>query len=84
MFQPFEHLHIISSKNNFKFAHEKSFLMLLSEAKTLGHENDYNTNKPIHSKKAAIHKILSATRKVALTIFIGTFNFYTKYIENFT
>ena len=49
--------------------------------KILGHEISYNTIKPIHSKIAAIHKILSHTGKVALMSFIGAHNFYNKFIE---
>ena len=35
----------------------------------------------MHSKITAIHKIPSPTGKVALMIFIGALNFYTKFIE---
>ena len=80
MFQLIEQLHIISTKNNLKLAPEKSFFMLL-KVKFLGHENGYNTIKPIHSEIAAIHKIPSPTGKVALMSFIGALNFYTKVIE---
>ena len=54
---------------------------MLLKVKFLGHEIDYNTIKPIHSKIAAIHKIPSPTGKVALMSFIGALNFYTKFIE---
>ena len=80
MFQLIEQLHLISTKHNLKLAPEKSFFMLL-KVKFLGHENGYNTIKPIHSKIAAIHKIPSPTGKVALMSFIGALNFYTKFIE---
>ena len=80
MFQLIEQLHIISTQNNLKLAPEKSFFMLL-KVKFLGHEIGYNTIKPIHSKIAAIHKILSPTGKVALMSFIGALNFYTNFIE---
>ena len=80
MFQLIEQLHIISTKNNLKLAPEKSFFMLL-KVKFHGHEIGYNTIKPIHSKIAAIHKVLSPTSKVALMSFIGAFNFYTKFLE---
>ena len=80
MFQLIEQLHIISTKNNIKLAPEKSFFMLL-KVKFLGHELGYNTTKPIHSKIAAIHKILSPTGKVACMSFKGALNFYTKFIE---
>ena len=76
MFQLEEQLHIISTKNNFKLAPEKSFSMLL-KVKFLGHEIGYNTIKSIHSKIAAIHKIPSPSGKVALMKFIGALNFYT-------
>ena len=80
MFLLIEQLHFISTKNNLKLAPEKSFFMLL-KVKFLGHEIGYNTIKPIHSKIAAIHKILSPTGKVALMSFIGALNFYNKFIE---
>ena len=80
MFQLIEQLHIISAKNNLKLAPEKSFFMLL-KVKFLGHEISYNTIKPIHSKIAAIHKMLSPTGKIALMSFIGALNFYTTFIE---
>ena len=80
MFQLLEQLHIISTKNNLKFAPEKSFFMLL-KVKFLGREIGYKRIKPIHSEIAAIHKIPSPTGKVALMSFIGALNFYTKFIE---
>ena len=54
---------------------------MLLKIKFLGHKIGYNNIKPIHSKIAAIHKLPSPTRKVALMSFIGAFNFYTKIIE---
>ena len=80
MFQLIEQLHIISTKNNLKLAHEKFFFMLL-KVKFFGQEIGYNTIEPIHSKIAAIHKITSPTGKVARMSFIGALNFYTKFIE---
>ena len=77
MFQLIKQLHIISTKNNLKFALEKSFFMLL-KVKFLGHEIGYNTIKPIHSKIAALNKIPPPTGKVALMSFIGALNFYKK------
>ena len=79
MFKLIEQLHIISTKN-LKLAPEKSFFMLL-KGKFLGHENGYNTMKPIHSKIAAIHKITSPTGKIVFMSFIGALNFHTKIIE---
>ena len=75
-----EHLHFMTTKNNLKVAPEKCFFMLL-KGKFFGHEIGYNTIKPIHSKIAAIHKILPPTGKVARMNFIGALNFYTKLIE---
>ena len=80
MFQLIEQLHFISTKNNLKLAPEKPFSML-PKVKFLGLESGYNTIKPIHSKLAAIHKIPSPTRKVALRSFSGALNHYTKFIE---
>ena len=54
---------------------------MLLKVKFLGHEIGYNTIKPIHSKIAAIHKILFPTGKVALMSFIGALKFYTKLIK---
>ena len=69
-----------NDKKNLKLVPEKSFFVLL-KVQFLGHEIGHNTIKPIHSKIAAIHKIPSPTGKVALMSFIGTLNFYTKFIE---
>ena len=80
MFQLAEQLHFISTKNNFLFASEKSIFMLL-QVKVLGHEIGYKTNKPIHSKIAAIHKIPSPSGKVALMSFSSALNFYTEFKE---
>ena len=83
MFQLIEQLHIISKTTiNLKLAPEKSFFILL-KVNFLELEIGYNTLKPIHSKIAAIHKILSPTGKVALMSFIGALNFYTKVIKNY-
>ena len=79
MSQPLEKLHIISTKKNLKLAPGKSFFMLL---KFHGHEIGYNTIEPIHSENAAIHKIPSPTRKVALMSFISALDFYTNFKEN--
>ena len=74
MFQFFEQLHIISTKNNLKLAPKESFFMLL-KVEFLGHDIGYNTIKPIHSKFAAKHKIPSPTGKNALMSFTGALNF---------
>ena len=78
MFKPFEQLYLICTKCNLKLASEKSFFMLL-KVKFLGHENGYNTIKPIHSNVAAFHKLPSPAGKVAFTSFISALN--TKFIE---
>ena len=54
---------------------------MLTKVKFHGQEIGYNTIKPIHSKIAAIHKLLSPTGKVALMSFIGALNFYTNFNE---
>ena len=71
---------LLVEKNNLKLAPEKSFFMLLI-VNFSGHEIDYNTIKPIHSKIAATQKIPSPTGKVALMSFIKALNFYTKVID---
>ena len=80
MFQLLEQLHLISTKNNLKLAPEKTFFMILN-VKFLGHENGYNTIKPIYSKIAAIRKIPFTAGKVALKKFIDAHNFHSKFIE---
>ena len=82
MFQPIEQLHGISTKNNLKLAPEKSFLMLF-KGKFLGNKIGYNTIKPIHSKLAAIHKVLSHNGKVGLMNFIGAHTFSPKLLKNY-
>ena len=81
MFQLIEQLHIISTKNNLELAPEKSFSML-HKINFLGHVIGYNTIKPIHSKMAAFHKILSLTGKIALMRVISALKFYTEFIDN--
>ena len=48
MFELIKELHTIASRENLKFAPEKSFYMLL-KVKFLGHECGNNTIKPIPS-----------------------------------
>ena len=83
MFHLIERLHLISTKHNLKLAPEKLFFMLL-KVKLLGHEGGYNTNKPIHSKIAAINIIRSPTGKVALMSFIGALIFTPNLLKNYT
>ena len=53
---------------------------MLLKVKFLGHENGYNTIKPIHSKIAAIHNISSPTGKVSLAHSTFTLNLLKNYI----
>ena len=80
MLELIEELHKISTKNNIKLAPEKSFYML-QKVKFLGHEIRNNTIKPIHSKIEAIKNIPSPRTKQDVMQFLGTINFYSKYIE---
>ena len=64
-------------------APEKS-LFKLPTTNYFGHEIGFNTIKPTHSKTAAchkIHKFFSATLKVEQMRFIGSMNFYSKFID---
>ena len=80
MLELIEELHKISTKNNIKLAPEKSFYML-QKVKFLGHEIGNNTIKPIHSKIEAIKNIPSPRTKQDVMQFLGTINFYSKFIE---
>ena len=75
-----EQLHQICQTNNLKIAPEKSFYILLT-VKFLGHEIGNNTIKPISSKVDAIHKLKTPTSKTELMRFIGSMNFYSKFIN---
>ena len=79
MFELNKELHKIATKNH-KLAPEKSFYMLL-EVKCLGHEKGNNTIKPIPSKIEAIKKIPSPKNKKDVMQFLGSANFYYKFIE---
>ena len=69
MLQLIQQLHVISTNlklsTNIKLAQEKVFFMVL-KIEFLGHEIGYNTIKPIHSKVAAIHKLLFLLVKLHL------------------
>ena len=80
MFELIKELHKIATKENFKLAPEKSFYMLL-EVKFLGHEIGNNTIKPIPSKIEAIKRIPSPKDKNDVMRFLGSVNFYSKFIE---
>ena len=75
-----EQLHQICQTNNLKIAPEKSFYFLLT-VKLLGHEIGNNTIKPISSKIDAIHQLKTPTSKTELMRFIGSMNFYSKFIN---
>ena len=76
-----EQLHKISHCNNLKIAPEKSFYILLT-VKFFGHEiGGHNTNKPIFSKVDGIQKLKTPTSKTELMRFIGSLNFYSKFIN---
>ena len=80
MFELIKELHKITTKENLKLAPEKLFYMLL-KVKFLGHEIGNNTIKPIPSKVEAIKKILSPKDKKDVMQFLGSVNFYSKFIE---
>ena len=79
MIEIIEKLHQICLENNLKLAPEKSFYVLLT-VKFLGHEIGNQTIKPIHSKIDGIHKLKTPTSKRELMRFVGTINFYSKFI----
>ena len=80
MFELIKELHTIASRENLKLAPEKSFYMLL-KVKFLGHEIGNNTIKPIPSKIEAIKRIPSPKEKKDVMQFLGSVNFYSKFIE---
>ena len=56
---------------------------MLLKVKFLGHEVGNNTIKPIPSKIEAIKRIPSSKEKTDVWQFLGSVNFYSKFIENF-
>ena len=80
IFELIKELHKIATKENLKRAPEKSFYMLL-KVKLLGHEIGNNTIKPIPSKIDAIKKIPSPEEYKDVMQFLGSVNFYSKFIE---
>ena len=80
MFELIKELHNIATKENLKLAPEKSFHML-PKVKFLGHEIGNNTIKPIPSKLEAIKRIPSPKEKKDVMQFLGSVNFYSKFIE---
>ena len=75
-----EPLHQICSSNYLKIAPENSFCILLT-VKILRHEIRINTVKPISSKVDGIHKVKTLTSKTELMRFLGSRNFYSKFIN---
>ena len=80
MFELIKGLQKIVTKENLKLAPEKSLYMSL-EVKLLGHELGNNTIKPISSKIEAIKRIPSPKEKKDFMQFLGSVNFYSKFIE---
>ena len=80
MFELIKKLHKIASRENLKLAPKKSFYMLL-KLKFLGHEIGNNTIKLIPSKIDAIKRIPSPKEKKDVMQFLGSVNFYSKFIE---
>ena len=80
MFELIKELHKTASRENLKLAPEKTFYMLL-KVKFLGHEIGNNTIKPIPSKIEAIKRIPSPKEKKDVMQFLGSVNFYSKFIE---
>ena len=78
----FEHikkLHKIATKENLKLAPENHSTCY--QKKFLGHEIGNNTIKPIPSKIEAIKRIPSPKKKKDVMQFLGSVNFYSKFIE---
>ena len=69
-----------SPEKNPKVSPETSFFMLLTVIYD-GHEKCFNAIKPIHSKKAAIHKLPSPTTKKKVMRFTSSMNVYSEIID---
>ena len=80
MFELIKELHKIATKENLKLAPEKSIYMLL-KVKFLEHEIGNNTVKPISSKIEAIKRIPSPKEMKDVMQFLGSVNFYSKFVE---
>ena len=79
MFELIKELHKQEQKKH-KLAPEKSFYRLLN-VKFLGHEKGNNTIKPIPLKIDVIKRIPSPREKKDVIQFLGSVNFYSKFIE---
>ena len=80
MFELIKEIHKIVTKENLKLAPQKSFYMLL-KLKFLGHEIGNNTIRPIPSKSEAIKRIPFSKEKKDVMQFLGSVNFYSKFVE---
>ena len=80
MFELIKELHTIATSENLKLAPEKSFYMLL-KVNILRHEIGNKTTKPIPSKIEAIKRNPSPKDKKDVMQFLGSVNFYSKFIE---
>ena len=77
-----EQLQQICLSNNLKVAPENSFHILIT-VKCFGHEIGHNTIRLIFSKVDGIHKLKTPTSKTELMRFIGSMNFYSKFLTNY-
>ena len=75
-----EQLHQICRSKNPEIAPEKLFHILLT-FNFLGHEICNNIIEPISSKVDGIHKLKAPTSKTESMRFIGSMNFYSKFIN---
>ena len=80
MFELIKEIHKITTKENLKLAPEKSFYML-PKVKFRGHELGNITINSIPSKIEAIKTIPSPKEKKDGMQFLGSVNFYSKFIE---
>ena len=80
MFELIKEIHKIATKENLKLAPEKSFYMLL-KVKFFRHEIGNNTIELVPSNIEAIKKIPSPNDKKNVMQFLGSVNFYSKFIE---
>ena len=77
--QLIEQLNNFASKGDLKSAPEESIFMHLT-VKIFGPGISVNTNEPLPIKILAGHKIPNPTTKIEVMTFIGSLNFYSKFI----
>ena len=82
MLDSIDQLHKIFSYNNVKTAPEKVFY-ILHTSKYVGHEIDNKATKPISPKVDGIQKLKTLTSRTETMRFIGSMNFYSKFITHF-